>query len=268
MTVGANFSGLVAVMGSKISNWGGHGVWILGGAGYTISGSSIGRCGSNSPSTFDGIHVENTGVADINICDSHFDVDPTNSPYSKYPSLPQYAIFVGAGTSNYRITNNIFASAASAHYVNTGGPNNTPVAIGDANPTDTACPAYSGNIGPLADYWTTVTLPSAAASGFIRYAARPDRKLEFQFSLVNPSGIVTSPLSSPLNLAGALPGQVLPSGLRPAQDFRGAAPGIWSASPVTTVRFQVTTGGGVNILGIPSSGVVTEIDGHYIIPLT
>jgi hypothetical protein len=110
------------------------------------------------------------------------------------------------------------------------------------------------------DVWHNV----AASSGFTvatvqRYRLYPDNTVHIQFDLTST------------NVAGNYTLFNLPAGYIPATRFDGSAPRVnntaaaYSAALLNT-GFRVSTAGAVQIISLPGTAV-TEIAGHYVIPL-
>lgn len=126
---------------------------------------------------------------------------------------------------------------------------------------------HPGSSPAVAETWQT---PSMSVTGItvvtLRYKLYPDNTVRIQFHFTVGSTAA----------AGTLVMFTLPTGYRPTTDYRGAAPGIYSnagsySNATYNGRFNVTTGGIVQILGFPGgavgSGGITECDGYYVVPL-
>jgi Pectate lyase superfamily protein len=113
LITGGGFKGVLAIHNCEIGAWGGHGIWINGGKGYTITASSIGNCAQYTANAYDDIHIEDTGISYLTITDSHFDVDP----YNNGSVSAQCAVYLGSGTTDYVISNNLYG----AGYDNSSG---------------------------------------------------------------------------------------------------------------------------------------------------
>lgn len=61
----------------NIGGFGGHGIWIQGGAGYTFLGGNVGGCGKNATDSYDDFHVgAAVGPGVVTLQGVHFDTDP------------------------------------------------------------------------------------------------------------------------------------------------------------------------------------------------
>lgn len=110
------------------------------------------------------------------------------------------------------------------------------------------------------DIWHNV----GAAAGFTvdtvqRYTLKPDNTVHIQFSLASA------------NVAGTYTLFTLPAGYIPANQYDGAAPGIFNttgtfSAALLNTRFRVTTGGAVQIVSLPGTAV-NNVNGYYVVPL-
>lgn len=117
-----------------------------------------------------------------------------------------------------------------------------------------------------AETWHTISsLPTGwtALGAGVRYRLLTDNSVRIQVS----AAVGATAASGTVALF------TLPAGYVPANQFRGCAPGTFAnGTPSATCynsRFQVTTGGAVQILGFPGGapGGLTEIDGQWDVPL-
>jgi len=100
------YNGFFYLHDSVLQHWSGHGVWIKGGSGYSISDCSFSGNGGNSPGSYDDIHLASP-LSGVTISGNHFSgVDPFN------PTIwVRSGIFVESGVTAYSVTGNIFAAA-------------------------------------------------------------------------------------------------------------------------------------------------------------
>jgi hypothetical protein len=90
----------------NIGAFGGHGVWIQGGTGYTFIGGNVGGCGKNAPGGYDGFHVASAvGQGVVTLQGVHFDTDPWTG-LSSPPA--RSAVNVEPGAKNVVATGNFW----------------------------------------------------------------------------------------------------------------------------------------------------------------
>lgn len=71
------FQGGAYFTSMNIGAFGGHGIWLQGGAGYTFIGGNVGGCGGNAAASYDDFHVAAAiGAGPVTLQGVHFDTDP------------------------------------------------------------------------------------------------------------------------------------------------------------------------------------------------
>jgi len=77
INVGSSYGGFLYLGKSTIQDMPGHGIWLQGGKGYSITGTSFGGCGQFAANTYDDLHIA-SGVSHVSVSGCHFDTDPFN----------------------------------------------------------------------------------------------------------------------------------------------------------------------------------------------
>ena len=96
----------------NIGAFGGHGIWIQGGTGYTFLGGNVGGCGKNAADSYDDIHVASAvGSGVVTLQGIHFDTDPWTG-LSSPPA--RSAVNIESGAVNVVATGNIWKASGYA----------------------------------------------------------------------------------------------------------------------------------------------------------
>jgi hypothetical protein len=96
----------------NIGAFGGHGIWIQGGTGYTFIGGNVGGCGKNTAGSYDDLHVASAvGLGVVTLQGLHFDTDPWTG-FSSPPA--RSAVNVESGAVNVVGTGNIWKASGYA----------------------------------------------------------------------------------------------------------------------------------------------------------
>jgi hypothetical protein len=125
----STFTGGVYINNINVGAFGGHGVWIQGGTGYTIVGGNIGTCGTLTANTYDDIHVAAAATV-TTVSDVHFDTDPYTGPGT---NKARSAIYIESGAASTTVSGNTFDSTGYA---------TAPIIDMNASPG-----FYQGNVG-------------------------------------------------------------------------------------------------------------------------
>ena len=98
----STFQGGVYLVDTNIGAFSGHGLWIEGGFGYTITGLNIGDCGySTTTNTYDDIHIT-SGVSRVTLSNINFDTDPWTGLNA---SPARLGLYIENGVTNYQVSN-------------------------------------------------------------------------------------------------------------------------------------------------------------------
>jgi hypothetical protein len=90
----------------NIGAFGGHGIWVQGGTGYTFIGGNVGGCGVNAADSYDDFHVASAvGSGVVTLQGIHFDTDPWNG-LSSPPA--RSAVNIEPGATNVVATGNFW----------------------------------------------------------------------------------------------------------------------------------------------------------------
>jgi len=116
----SNYQGTFYLHDSALQDWSGHGIWLEGGTGFSITDTTFGGTGQHTTNTYDDIHVA-AAVSDVTVEGCHFEVDWA---YTMGPNKPRSGVYIESGVTNYHVNGNIFASSGwgTASCVNANSP--------------------------------------------------------------------------------------------------------------------------------------------------